>query len=267
MPRATKHTSRTAKTQPTVDQTMVLELITAAWQLYRQQGWANRPNRNVVMDPIVALDTVDEHSACAGDVMVPSLYDTVLQNVMCRLHADHAAPQLLLDISHSVRDAAAADRTALIMDHVMRQLQDDHNEFRAKIAGLLHEPHVRYQDIKILCYFTTMADAIRSRQQCDLVVDAARNATLAPVNHTVDVTVQILSVRYNQNFSTHDHKAITEDGCLVSFFQKTRLAAESHVHIVGRVKAHGTSYRRPDLAETRLIQVKIINDLKGQTAA
>jgi hypothetical protein len=90
----------------------------------------------------------------------------------------------------------------------------------------------------------------------------ARDTVLAPVNHTVDVAVQILSSRYNQNWNTYNHTAITNDGCMVSFFQKVKIEPMQQVRITAKVKAHGRMYHRPDLAETRLNYVKIVNDHK-----
>jgi len=95
-------------------------------------------------------------------------------------------------------------------------------------------------------------------------MDRARNTVLAPINHTVDVAVQILSSRYNQNWSTYNHTAITDDGCMVSFFQKVKIEPMQRVRITAKVKAHGRMYHRPDLAETRLNYVKIVNDHKGK---
>jgi len=103
---------------------------------------------------------------------------------------------------------------------------------------------------------------VRAKAESETVIDRARDAVLAPVDHTVDVTVQILSARYNQNWSTYNHMAITEDGCMISFFHKTRQEPMQTVRITAKVKAHGRLWHRPDLAETRLNYVKIVNDLK-----
>ena len=200
-----------------------------------------------------------------GDMIVSSLYETVLSNAIA-LHQSTADIPLenaiQLVITDEIRSQAAADREAVINDNVLRTLQDDKNDFRAKVAELLQSDLIRYQDLKTLAYITTMADTVRAKAESDALFDHARDAVLAPVDHTVDVTVQILSVRYNQNWSTYNHSAISDDGCVVSFFQKTRLDPMSTVRITAKVKAHGRVWHRPDLAETRLNYVKIVNDLK-----
>jgi hypothetical protein len=150
----------------------------------------------------------------------------------------------------------------VINDNVLRTLQDDKNDFRAKVAELLQSDLIRYQDLKTLAYITTMADTVRAMAEIDALFDHARDAVLAPVDHTVDVTVQILSVRYNQNWSTYNHRAISDDGCVVSFFQKTRLEPMSRVRVTAKVKTHVRVWNRSDLAETRLNYVKIVKNIK-----
>ena len=245
---------------------MVTEVITAAWKLYREQGWADRANRTVVYDPIYAADAVQHQNVNIGDVIVPSLYTTVRNNViaLCPAYASvNSIPlSLPLEITGDIRAAAEVDRDIVINDNVMRTLQDDQNEFRSKVAAMLHSDAVALQDLKTLCYITTMADSVRDKSDTDAIMDRARNTVLAPVNHTVDVAVQILSSRYNQNWSTYNHTAITDDGCMVSFFQKTKIEPMHTVRITAKVKTHGRVWNRPDLAETRLNYVKIVNDLK-----
>ena len=251
--------------KPNIAPILATELITAAWQLYRALGWADRANRSVVTEPIYAVKNIPEQNVHTGDMIVSSLYETVLSNAIA-LHQSTADIPLenaiQLVITDEIRSQAAADREAVINDNVLRTLQDDKNDFRAKVAELLQSDLIRYQDLKTLAYITTMADTVRAKAESDALFDHARDAVLAPVDHTVDVTVQILSVRYNQNWSTYNHSAISDDGCVVSFFQKTRLDPMSTVRITAKVKAHGRVWHRPDLAETRLNYVKIVNDLK-----
>jgi hypothetical protein len=251
--------------KPIIAPVLATELITAAWQLYRAQGWADRANRSVVTEPIYAVQNIPEQDLHHGDVIVPSLYQTVVNNAIA-LHQSTADIPLYnaiqLEITDEVRSQAAADREAVINDNVLRTLQDDKNDFRAKVCEMLQADLIRYQDLKTLAYITTMADTVRAKAESDTLFDHARDAVLAPVDHTVDVTVQILSVRYNQNWNTYNHAAIADDGCMVSFFQKTRLEPMSRVRVTAKVKTHGRVWHRPDLAETRLNYVKIINTFK-----
>jgi len=251
--------------KPIIAPVLATELITAAWQLYRAQGWADRANRSVVTEPIYAIENIPAQNVHAGDTIVPSLYQTVINNAIA-LHRSTADIPLdnaiQLVITDEIRSQAAADMETVINDNVLRTLQDDHNDFRSKIAELLHSDLIRLQDIKTLAYITTMADGVRAKSESDALFNHARDAVLAPVDHTVDVAVQILSARYNQNWSTYNHSAISDDGCVVSFFQKTRLEPMSMVRITAKVKTHGRVWNRPDLAETRLNYVKIVNTIK-----
>jgi hypothetical protein len=251
--------------KPFISPVLATELITAAWQLYRHQGWADRANRSVVTEAIYAVKDVPEQNVHTGDMIVPSLYQTVINNAIALNESTANIPldnAIHLEITDDIRAQAAADRQTVINDNVLRTLQEDHNDFRAKVAEMLHADLIRYQDIKTLAYITTMAESVRAKAESDALFDHARDAVLAPVDHTVDVTVQILSVRYNQNWNTYNHMAITDDGCMVSFFHKVRQEPMSTVRITGKVKAHGRVWHRPDLAETRLNYVKISNDLK-----
>jgi len=257
------HMDMTSK--PIIAPVLATELVTAAWQLYRRQGWADRANRSVVTEPIYAVQNIPEQNVHTGDLIVPSLYQTVIHNAMASYAPTSNIPldqAIHLEITDEIRSHAAADRETVINDNVLRTLQDDHNDFRAKVAELLHADLIRLQDFKTLAYITTMADSVRAKAESETVIDRARDAVLAPVDHTVDVTVQILSARYNQNWSTYNHMAITEDGCMISFFHKTRQEPMQTVRITAKVKAHGRLWHRPDLAETRLNYVKIVNDLK-----
>jgi len=251
--------------KPFIAPALATELVTAAWQLYRQQGWADRANRSVVTEPIYAVKNVPEQNVHTGDMIVPSLYQTLVHNAVALDEPTSDIPldkAIHLEITDEIRARAAVDREVVINDNVMRMLQEDHNEFRSNMAKLLHQDLIRLQDFKTLAYITTMAESVRAKSEIETVVDRAINSVLAPVDHTVDVTVTILSTRYNQNWNTYNHAAITDDGCVVSFFQKTRLEPMSTVRITAKVKAHGRAWHRPDLAETRLNYVKIVNDLK-----
>ena len=252
--------------KPIIAPALATELITAAWQLYRAQGWADRANRSVVTEPIYAIENIPEQNVHHGDLIVPSLLQTVVNNAIALTFTSTTDIPLenaiVLEITDEIRSQAAADCETVINDNVLRTLQDDHNDFRAKIAEMLHQDLIRLQDLKTLAYITTMADSVRAKAESDALYDHARDAVLAPVDHTVDVSVQILSARYNQNWSTYNHSAITHDGCVVSFFQKTRMEPMSRVRITAKVKAHGRVWNRPDLAETRLNYVKIVKNIK-----
>jgi len=251
--------------KPIIAPVLATELITAAWQLYRAQGWADRAYRSVVTEPIYAVQNIPEQNVHTGDIIVSSLYETVLSNAIAVHQSTADIPldnAIELVVTDEIRSQAAADRETVINDNVLRTLQEDKNDFRAKVAELLQADLIRYQDLKTLAYITTMADTVRAKAESDTLFDHARDAVLAPVDHTVDVTVQILSARYNQNWSTYNHSAITDDGCVVSFFQKTRLEPMHRARITAKVKAHGRVWNRPNLAETRLNYVKIVNDLK-----
>ena len=252
--------------KPVIAPELAMQLITAAWQLYRAQGWADRANRSVVTEPIYAIENIPEQNVHHGDLIVPSLLQTVVNNAVALGNPSTADIPLenaiVLEITDEIRSQAAADSLTVINDNVLRTLQDDHNDFRAKIAEMLHQDLIRLQDLKTLAYITTMADTVRAKAESDALYDHARDAVLAPVDHTVDVSVQILSARYNQNWSTYNHSAITHDGCVVSFFQKTRMEPMSRVRITAKVKAHGRVWNRPDLAETRLNYVKIVKNIK-----
>ena len=253
-------------TKPVIAPELAVQLITAAWQLYRAQGWADRANRSVVTEPIYAIENIPEQNVHHGDLIVPSLLQTVVNNAIALTFTSTTDIPLenaiVLEITDEIRSQAAADCETVINDNVLRTLQDDHNDFRAKIAEMLHQDLIRLQDLKTLAYITTMADTVRAKAESDALYDHARDAVLAPVDHTVDVSVQILSARYNQNWSTYNHSAITHDGCVVSFFQKTRMEPMSRVRITAKVKAHGRVWNRPDLAETRLNYVKIVKNIK-----
>ena len=261
------HMDMTSK--PIIAPVLATELITAAWQLYRAQGWADRANRSVVTEPIYAVKNIPEQNVHTGDIIVSSLYETVLSNAIAVHPSTAYIPidnAIELVVTDEIRGQAAADRETVINDNVLRTLQDDKNDFRTKVAEMLHQDLIRLQDLKTLAYITTMADAVRAKAESDALFDHARDAVLAPVDHTVDhtvdVSVQILSARYNQNWSTYNHSAITDDGCVVSFFQKTRMEPMSRVRITAKVKAHGRVWNRPDLAETRLNYVKIVKNIK-----
>jgi hypothetical protein len=251
--------------KPIIDPISATELITAAWKLYRTQGWADRANRCVVTEPIYAVQNIPEQNVHTGDQIVPSLYETVIHNAIALQESVADIPlenAIQLAITAEIRGQAAADREAVINDNVLRTLQDDKNDFRAKVAELLQADLIRYQDLKTLAYITTMADSVRAKAESDTLFDHARDAVLAPVDHTVDVTVQILSVRFNQNWNTYNHNGMTDDGCVVSFFHKTRHEPMSRVRVTAKVKTHGRVWHRPDLAETRLNYVKIVNTIK-----
>ena len=254
--------------KPIIAAETALQLITAAWKLYREQGWADRANRSVVTEPIYAIQSIPEQDVHAGDMIVPSLYQTVVLNAIALTQTSTTeiplANSIVLEITDEIRSMAAADRETVVNDNVMRTLQDDHNDFRAKVAELLHADLIRYQDLKTLAYITTMADTVRAKTESDALFDHARDTVLAPIDHTVDVTVQILNVRYSQNWRTYNHSAITDDGCVVSFFHKSRQEPITKLRITAKVKAHGRVWHRPDLAETRLNYVKIANDIKGK---
>ena len=145
--------------KPIIAPALATELITAAWQLYRAQGWADRANRSVVTEPIYAVQNIPAQNVHTGDLIVPSLYQTVINNAIALQESVADIPlenAVELVITDEIRSQAAADREVVINDNVLRTLQDDHNDFRGKIAEMLHQDIIRLQDLKTLAYITTI---------------------------------------------------------------------------------------------------------------
>ena len=110
--------------------------------------------------------------------------------------------------------------------------------------------------VKRMCYLHTIAKQIRTLQVAEALLANARDEYVAPVHHTAKVTATIIAVRYSKDWNTYDHKAITDDGLVISFFLKKPQEFASKITIEGKIKAHNRMWKRPEIAETRMNYVR-----------
>lgn len=233
------------------------EIITAAWQLYRTNGWADRPHRNVVNDGIYQLTEPTDGVTQFGDMLVPSLFKTVRDNIMWESGLGETEDRLSLEITPAIRQQAQADRELVLQDTVWRKLKDDESDFGNAVLSCLQKEQLGPNDIKRLCYITTMAERVRQDQTKQNLLASAKSETLAPIGHTAEVNITILNVSYSQAYGTYNHQAITEDGYVVSFFNKYKYEPNNKMTITGNVKDHRRMFRNEHIPETRLNYVKI----------
>lgn len=240
---------------------LATQVITAAWLTYTKLGAANRSHREIVNDPIVQME--HDGTSCppkhVGDVLVPSLYNTVVENILHVRQPEQAEPRIPVEITDQIREQAQADADLILETALFKQLQDDGDSFMQGIGNDLKKPEITMGDIKRMCYLHTMAKQIRTLQAGDELLANAKDDYLAPVDHTAKVTVTILSARYSKEWNTYDHKAITDDGHVISFFFKKPQEFMSKLTIEGRIKAHNRMWKRPDIAETRMNYVRKID--------
>lgn len=233
------------------------EIITAAWQLYRQNGWADRPLRNVVNDGIYQLTEPTDGHTQMGDMLVPSLFKTVRDNIVWESGLGETEDRMSLDITAEIQKQARIDRDLVMQDTVWRKLLDDANDFGNTILACLQKGQVNMNDIKRLCYITTMADRVRQDHAKQELLASAKDEALAPIGHTAEVSLIILNTTYSQAYGTYNHQAITDEGHVVSFFNKNKHEPNTKMVITGNVKDHRRMFRNEHIAETRLNYVKI----------
>ena len=238
---------------------LATEVITAAWMTYSKLGATKRSHREIVNEPLhqelVSTDGFLEQ----GEVLVPALYRTVVTNILHMLQPLQCNPDIKLEITDAVRAQAEADVELVSQTALFRVLQDDIDGFMRDIGNCLKGAEVTMGDIKRMCYITTIADQLRIMHAAEDLLTHAKDEYLAPVDHTAKVTATILAVRYSKDWNTYDHKAITDEGHVISFFFKKPQDFASKVTIEGRIKAHNRMWKRPEIAETRMNYVRKID--------
>jgi hypothetical protein len=237
----------------TIDTNTAVELVTAAWELYRKNGWTeNRADRVVVNEPL----TID-------DMVVNPLLVTVRDNAFAHMGVvkyDDANPMdIKLDITDAIREKAASDSEVIVHNGVMRALMDSNvDDFTRTIVDLLKEPVIKTKSFNALCYINGLANRVRAQQEIDEIMSFAVDEYAGNFGTQISMTVTVLKTSYRQEWQTYNHICINGDGQLVSFMYKLKQEHLATFNIIGKVKEHRYNWQRQDLKETRLNYVKII---------
>jgi hypothetical protein len=227
------------------------EVITAAWTVYQAHGFCNRSHREIVNDGITVGEGDDTK-------FVPSLYSTVVENI-----PDGTNAAIVLNITPEIRQQAEANRDLILQTALFKFMQDQLDDFTKGVYNDLNKEEIRPQDIKRLCYMHTIALQMVQAQQVEQMLTNVSNEQLAPQGHSAKVTITVTDCRYSKDFGVYNHVGVTDDGYLVSFFNKTRHEFNDKIELTGKVKSFGPSFKHQGLNENRLNYTKIINVIKG----
>lgn len=239
-----------------------IEIVVAAWEMFREHGWANRSNREVVSDAIYSEGRMSEdgREAVLPEKVVPSLYEVCAWNAYASSTAEwHDDNPFKLGITDEIRAKAEAVRDAVVNDHVFKLLSDQGNDFQKRISEILGKQTIKVSEMKSLAYVVPMSMDIERNQRMDETMSMAKDTHLGRVNSKITAVVSVLGVRYSREFSIWNHTAITDDGYVVTFFNKREHREGTRMRISANVKDHRTLYKRPNVAETRLNYVKILD--------
>lgn len=248
---------------PTV---LATEVITAAWLTYQRLGAANRSHREIVSDPVWQEGHDPSGMRQQGDVILPSLFSTVQENLLHHLRPEMIDLRVPLEITVEVRERAAADADLIRQHALFKTLAETADQFLADMGRALSQPEINMSQIKRCCYMHTMAEQIRTVHTAEAAMTNAKDEHLAPIGHTAKVTATVLSCRFSKEWNTYNHSCITEDGIMISFFNKTKHEFMDTLIIEGKVKDHRKVWGRTDLAETRMNYVKILGRDAGQAS-
>lgn len=239
-----------------------LQIVVAAWDLFESHGWAGRSNREVVSEPIFSEGCMptDGSDAVLPQKMVPSLYEVCAWNAYASSTAEwHDDNPFKLVITGDVVTRAEGVRDAVIGDNVLRILSEQGNDFQKRIGEILAKTSMKVSELKSLAYVVPMAADIERKGKMDLMLDGASREHLGSVGTKIDVVASIMAVRFSREYSIWNHTAITEGGHVVSFFNKTKHEEGTRLRLTANVKDHRSMYKRPDVPETRLNYVKILD--------
>lgn len=239
-----------------------LELVVAAWDLFRLHGWDNRPNREIVSDAIFSEGHIsrDGSQAVMPEKMVPSLYEVCAWNAYASSTAEWRDDNpFKLEITDAIRAKAEAVRELVVNDHIMKVLSEQVGDFQKRINEILGKQTIKVTELKSLAYIVPMAGDIGRSQRLDERLALASSTHLGSPGHKITAVVTVLGVRYSKEFSIWNHTAITDDGYAVTFFNKREFKDGTRMRINANVKDHRTMYRRPNVAETRLNYVKVLD--------
>lgn len=239
-----------------------LEIVVAAWALFKAHGWDNRSNREVVSDAIFSEGQLSHggQEFKPPEKMVPSLYEVCAWNAYASSTAEWRDDNpFKLVITDEIRAKAEAVREAVNNDHVLKVLTEQAGDFQKRINEMLSKQSIKVSDLKTLAYVVPMAGDIDRNNRMDERLSMAKNTHLGATGHKVTAVVTVVSVRYSKEFSIWNHTAITDDGHVVTFFNKRQHGDGTRMRITANVKEHRTMYRRPNVAETRLNYVKVLD--------
>jgi len=239
-----------------------LEIVVAAWDMFGIHGWDNRTNREVVSDPIFSEGHVssDGASTVLPEKIVPSLYEVCAWNAYASSTAEwNDSNPFKLEITDEIRSKVEAVRDAVVNDHVMKVLSEKTNDFQKRISEILSKQTIKVSELKSLAYIVPMSKNITRSQSMEEKLSLSSGTHLGRPGTKVTITATVLSVRYSREFSIWNHTAITDEGHVVSFFNKKEYGDGTRMRISANVKEHRSMYNRPDVAETRLNYVKILD--------
>lgn len=239
-----------------------LEIVVAAWDMFRAHGWADRQNREVVSDAIYSEGRMaeDGREAVLPEKVVPSLYEVCAWNAYASSTAEWREDNpFKLDITPDTRAKAELLRETVVSYHVMKVLSDQSNDFQNRISEILNKQGIKVSELKTLAYIVPMAGNIDREQLMDERLSMASGTHLSAPGSKVTAVVTVLGVRYSREFGVWNHTAITDDGHAVTFFNKREFKDGTRMRINANVKDHRTMYKRPNVAETRLNYVKVLD--------
>lgn len=238
-----------------INTVMATEFVTAAWMTYQQHGLCNRSHREIVNDGIYVGDA--DAAGWVPERWVPALYTTVAENVK------GTAGDIVLTITPEIQQQAEANRELILQTALFKFMQDQLDDFTKGVYNDLNKEEIRPQDLKRLCYMHTIALQMKQAQKVEEMLLNVSNEQLAPQGHSAKITIIVTECRYSQEFGVYNHLGVTDDGYLVSFFNKTRHNFNDKIELTGKVKSFGPSYKHQGLKENRLNYTKIINVIKG----
>lgn len=240
-----------------------LEIVVAAWELFKAHGWDQRANREVVSDAIFSegcMGEPDGREAVLPQKVVPSLYEVCAWNAYASSTAEwHDENPFKLEITPEIKAKAEVLRDTVVSHHVLKILSDQSNDFQKRINEIIGKQAIKVSELKTLAYIVPMAGNITREQLMDERLSAASGSHISAPGSKITTVVTVLGVRYSKEFSVWNHTAITDDGHAVTFFNKREFKDGTRMRIAANVKDHRTMYKRPNVAETRLNYVKVLD--------
>jgi inhibitor of KinA sporulation pathway (predicted exonuclease) len=139
-------------------------------------------------------------------------------------------------------------------------IADNLNDYMQRVFASTQKPEVYFKDFGVLA---SVPNVYFKEMEKKRIVTESKNAKqehIGVIGEPILLNIRYINTRYIQKLNCYAHDAVTDDGHLVNFLNKSALGKTGETQTIrARVKAHGVNYTTKSI-ETQLNYVKPIDN-------
>lgn len=138
-------------------------------------------------------------------------------------------------------------------------IADSLNDYMQRVFASTQKSQLTFKDFGVLASVPSVYHKELDRKRIEKEAKNTVQAHVAQVGDTVTLSIRYINTRLVAKLNCYAHDAVTSEGHLVNFLNKSQLARSGDVQRVrAKVKSHGVNYSTKTL-ETQLNYVKVLD--------